>query len=252
MPSRQSAARSWSLRFGEGVDETTIEVATQHGIAHGRLDVFLSSPTVALVIESKIDSTHDQGQLAKYLTWIEAEHAHKPLCGLLTLTAVRRRGRPRISHLLPSGELGRRASLWEDLHARLAPIIALGSDLGGRLVGEFLEMLAAEGLVPIQPLSENELDTAWADGWRVVMRYRDFFQACKGSIAEALDAELISSKSDRGDWVWQDYRLTGSARLAVGLFRERRVREGTGLRAIGQAYRLDGGQDRRPRSQRNA
>ena len=37
--------------------------------------------------------------------------------------------------------------------------------------------------------------------------------------AEALDAQLISSRSDRGDWVWQDYRLEGDARLAVGLFR---------------------------------
>ena len=67
-------------------------------------------------------------------------------------------------------------------------------------------MLSKENLVPMQPLTGNELETAWSDSWRVISRYRDFFHACKEAIREALDASP-ASKSDRGDWFWQDHAL---------------------------------------------
>ena len=78
-------------------------------------------------------------------------------------------------------------------------------------------MLSNENLVPMQPLTGNELQTAWSESWRVISRYRDFFRACKDAIAEALDGSP-ASKSDRGDEFWQDYALRADAHLVVGLY----------------------------------
>jgi hypothetical protein len=39
------------LAFAESLDEREVEITTQHGIAKGRLDAFLSSESVALVVE---------------------------------------------------------------------------------------------------------------------------------------------------------------------------------------------------------
>ncbi len=80
-------------------------------------------------------------------------------------------------------------------------------------------MLSEEGLVPVQPLTEHELGTTWADSWSVVRRYREFFHACKDPIGEALGASpLPNSWSDRGEWFWQDNAWTDGVRIAVGFF----------------------------------
>lgn len=80
-------------------------------------------------------------------------------------------------------------------------------------------MLSDEGLVPLRPLDADELTTEWADSWRTVRRYRDFFHACKARIGDVLGAAPVSSSwSDRGDWFWQDYTLEDGVRVVVGLF----------------------------------
>ena len=80
------------LAFGESLDELEVEITTQHGIAKGRLDAFLSSESVALVVESKLGSGYGDGQLRKYLTWLDTELADRQFRGLLTLTARQTRG----------------------------------------------------------------------------------------------------------------------------------------------------------------
>src|SRR5262249_35916896 len=152
----------------------------------------------------------------------------RPHRGLVTLTA--RAAEWPLADKTFAAERGivAQARLWEELHEALALVPTAESDLGdrdmngselgeldlgngdlhGQLVGELLEMLTDEGLVQMQPLAADELQTAWSDSWRVIERYQAFFQSCKDAIGEELGAELISgAKSDRGYWFWQDYAL---------------------------------------------
>jgi hypothetical protein len=223
------------LAFGERLDGVDVGITTEHKIAQGRLDAFLTSPSVALVVESKLGSGYGDGQLMKYLAWLDAEFAERPYRALITLT---KRGAdpwpPQAREFAAERGISAQERLWEELHAALAPITmddgdqhaletdqpGVQRDLQGQLVGEFLDMLTDEDLVPILPLSVDELQAKWSESWLVVERYRDFFHACKDEIAEALGASPIgSSKSDRGDWFWQDYDLHNGARLVVGLYR---------------------------------
>jgi PD-(D/E)XK nuclease superfamily len=172
------------------LDDADLEVGTQHAIVHGRLDVFVSSPMLALVIETKIDSGYGHDQLSKYLRLLDAEFAERPVRALATLTAVAAPWPdPELVFAQQRG-ITARALLWEELHALLRPV-ASGDELGARLISEFLEMLSAEGLVPLEPLTQHELGTAWADSWGVIGRYRDFFHACTDAFAERLDARPI-------------------------------------------------------------
>jgi hypothetical protein len=205
------------LAFAESLDEREVEITTQHGIARGRLDAFLSSESVALVIESKLGSGYGDGQLGKYLTWLDREFADRQYRGLLTLTADEDPWPELDVEFADARGIRAQARLWEELHEALAPAIG-DEDLPAQLVGQFLEMLTSEKLVPMQPLAGNELQTAWSESWRVISRYRDFFRACKDAIAEALDGSP-ASKSDRGDEFWQDYALRrADAHLVVGLY----------------------------------
>jgi hypothetical protein len=226
------------MAFGESLDGADVEITTQHGIAEGRLDALLSSPSLALVIESKLGSDYGGDQLGKYLRWLDAQFAERPYRGLVTLTA--RAAEWPLADKTFAAERGiiAQARLWEELHEALALFPTGESDLGdrnmnegdlgeldldkgdlhGQLVDEFLEMLTDEGLVPMKPLTADELQGAWSDSYQLIQRYQDFFHACKGAIGEELGAELISgAKSDRSYWFWQDYALTSGARLVVGL-----------------------------------
>lgn len=223
------------IAFSERLDGADVEITTEHKIAQGRLDAFLSSPSVALVVESKLGSGYGDGQLMKYLAWLAADFAERPHRGLITLT--RRGADPwpdEAKDFAAMRKISAQERLWEELHAALAPITmddgdqhaleadqpGLRLDLQGQLVAEFLEMLTDENLVPMPPLTVDELQAKWSESWLVIERYRDFFHACKDEIAEALDASPVgSSKSDRGDWFWQDYAFRNGARLVVGLYR---------------------------------
>lgn len=197
-----------------------VTVTTQHAIATGRLDALFRWEHTALIVESKVDSVYGDDQISRYLHWLVDEVEDLQQKGLMTLTA---RPVPWTAEDRAFAEKhGIRGAerLWEELHVALDPVTTAEGGLGGQLVSEFLEMLAAEGLVPTQPLTEAELGTLWADSWSVVRRYREFFHACKESFAEALQATAqgAATWSDRGDWFWQDYNLGGDVRLVVGLF----------------------------------
>ena len=152
---------------------------------------------VALVVESKLGSGYGGGQLSKYLTLLDTEFADRPFRGLLTLTARPDPWPEADTSFAANRGISAQARLWEELHNALAPAIG-DDDLPAQLVGQFLEMPSNENLVPMQPLTGNELQTVWSESWRVISRYRDFFHACKPAIALALDASP-TSKSDRGD-----------------------------------------------------
>jgi hypothetical protein len=228
------------LAFDESIASEDVEITTQHGIAQGRLDAFLSSPSLALVVESKLGSDFGGDQLGKYLRWLDGvDFAKRPYRGLITITARAAEWPLADKDFAVERKIVARARLWEELHEALAPF-RMGErdlrdrnmnegdldevdldegDLHGQLVGEFLEMLTDEGLVPMKPLTADVLQGAWSESCRLIERYREFFDACKDAIGKELGAELISgAKSDRGYfWFWQDYALTSGARLVVGL-----------------------------------
>ena len=77
--------------------------------------------------------------------------------------------------------------------------------LRGRLVQEFLGMLADEGLVPMKPLADEELRELWERSWLAVGRFHEFFGACRDEIAGALNmAPGSKSRLDPG-YIWQDF-----------------------------------------------
>lgn len=210
------------LAFGERDRMSDgFELATQHWFARGRLDTLVTSPEMALVVESKLGSVYGPDQISRYLKWIDSEFADRPLRGLMTLTAQEAPWSKQDLEFAKDRGIVSAPRRWADLHELLEPLTDAAADdgLAAQLVREFLEMLADEGLVPVQPLGEVELGTAWADSWRTVRRYRDFFDASKERIGEALGAERVpTSRSDRGDWFWQDYVFPDNVRLVVGLF----------------------------------
>ena len=216
VPAVAQALHQLAFTDGDGLS-ADLTVTTQHAIAKGRLDALLRSESSVLIIETKVDSVYGDDQIRRYLEWLRDEVDDVPLRGLMTLTARAAPWSPADHELAAAHDIAVAERLWEELHAALAPVVAEDGNLSSKLVREFLEMLAAEGLVPTQPLTTTELGTLWADSWLVIRRYRDFFHACKDQIAEALDATPAST-SDRGDWFWQDYNLGGDVRLVVGLF----------------------------------
>jgi hypothetical protein len=203
------------------LDAEDITVRTQYGVADvGRLDALLEGPGVRLVVESKLASGYGPDQVGRYLRWLASDGSSAQTSGLMTLTARR--------DPLPGGDveyavqrnLIATARRWEEFHAVLEPLTAGdGSALAAQMVQEFLEMLSDKGLVPVRPLSEAELGTAWADAWVLVSRYHDFFQSCTTAISVALGADPIARSTSRGDLLWQDYGYENGTRVAVGLFR---------------------------------
>jgi hypothetical protein len=109
--------------------------------------------------------------------------------------------------------------LWEELHAALEPIASEENvdPLASRLVGEFLDMLAEEGLIPVKPLAPNEL-AMWQDAWAVVERYHAFFDACKQALGDALGTPpSANSWSKSASYTYQDYVYDDGSRIVVGL-----------------------------------
>lgn len=202
----------------EAVAVTGLDASTQHGIVGGRLDAFFTSPSIALIVESKLGSDYGDGQLRKYAKWLAGPQHDGRIRALMTLTEraapwpasdeayVRERG------IVPT------AWRWEDLYARLAPLAENDQHdpLYGRLVMEFLDMLSEEGLIPMLPLNDQELGAAWRDGRRVIRRYHKFFKACMGDIGEALSAERVGNGAEHFNWVWQGYRDQEGVRFVVG------------------------------------
>jgi hypothetical protein len=210
------------LAFGDRrVQADEIQLTTQHGISAGRLDALVTSAELALIVESKLGSTYGDDQIARYLAWLDSTFAERPLRGLLTITAQEANWPAEDIAFAASRGITGSACLWGDLYELLEPLTDETAEdgLAPQLVREFRDMLSDEGLVPLQPLDPAELGTAWADSWRTVRRFRDFFHPCKARIGEVLGAEQVSSSwSDRGDWFWQDYGFDDGTRIVVGLF----------------------------------
>ncbi len=210
------------LALGERPAEAEeIEFSTQHWIEGGRLDAVLTAPPLVVVVESKLQSDYGADQLSKYLDWIAAEHAERDRRALMTLT--------RADAPWPASDAERARELgivpaprrWEQLHDLLAPIAnePTRDAVAARLVREFLDMLTEEGLIPMKELAGDELGDAWSKSRAVIIRYHDFFRACKAAIAEQLGGEASSnSRSASVDYTWQDFLLPSGVRVVVGIW----------------------------------
>lgn len=208
-----------SLALDRSQVDGDLEITTQHGIAKGRLDALVLSPDLALVIESKIDSVYGDDQLVRYLQWLAETHAHRSKRALMTLTARAAPWSSADRELAESLGVDRSEHLWEELHSILEPLTTDDSadPLAARLTGEFLEMLAEEGLIPVKPLAANEL-SAWPEAWEVVERFHKFFDACKAAIGEALGTPpSANSWSKSAGYTYQDYVYEDGSRIVVGL-----------------------------------
>lgn len=205
------------------VDLPVLELSTQYGIAHGRLDALITTAESTVIVESKLGSSYGEGQLRKYIDWLAAEHGDRPHRALMTLTEY--------NAPWPAEDLAHAASLnvraaarrWEDLYASLGELIdgTSSADLDGlmpRLVQEFLEMLTEEGLIPLKPLTGDELSDLWSRSQAVIARFHDYFRACKDAIADALDAKPHSNRySAQMTYIYQDFTTTNGELIGVGL-----------------------------------
>lgn len=209
------------LALGEQREVGETRVTTQFSIAGtGRLDALLEGPDHVIIVESKLGSDYGEDQLARYLTWFAKKPNPATTRALLTLTAREAPWPAEARDLATAHGIRPASRRWEELHRVLEPLAAVGpGDAAGRLVRDFLDMLADEGLVPTPPLTAEEMSGAWASAWAVVRRYREFFHTCKEDIGVALDAmPVANSYSDRGDWFWQDYKTEDGTRIVFGLF----------------------------------
>lgn len=211
----------FELAFGEDVDPDEILVTTQYAIAGvGRLDALLEGGNRRVVVESKLGTGYGQDQIRRYLRWLALTTQSASRAALMTLTARSVAWSEEDEQLAADEGITAAARRWEDLSRLLDRLAASydGDSLGARMVREFLEMLADEGLVPVSPLTPSELGTSWADAWRIISRYRDFFHACKDAIGDGLGAVMIPNRwSDPGYMFWQEYVLPDGSRLVVGL-----------------------------------
>lgn len=206
-----------ALVFDDAPVDGDRQVTTQYGIAAGRLDALVVDSMSALVIESKIDSDFGDDQVSRYLRWLADHHERRERRGLMTLTAQPMSWKPDDIVLAHELKIVRAERRWEELHALLEQFTESsdGEQLAGRLVGEFLEMLGEEGLVPMKPLTTDEY-TTWSQAWAAVRRFHDFFMSCREAIAVEIGA-TASSKSTNEGYVWQDYVHPDGSKIVVGL-----------------------------------
>jgi hypothetical protein len=198
------------------VDEDAVSLSTQHVIGRRRLDALVESANFALIIESKLGSGYGAGQLSDYMTWL-ALHRPDRQRALMTLTKYDAEwGEADLALALESGILAARKR-WQDLYGRLHVLVesAESGDVGATLVGQFLEMLREEDLIPVQPLTEPELASAWHEGRETMKHFRDFLDSCVQEIEGALGATAGTKSSLHTDFIWQDFWLDETWRLGV-------------------------------------
>jgi hypothetical protein len=126
----------------------------------------------------------------------------------------------------PADDIARAAQLdvvasprrWHELYTALSPLTTTLEDLPARLVQEFLDMLGAEGLIPVAPLESQELDDAWGRSWAVIERYHNYFRACTDTIGEALQASpQWRAASTQATYIWLDFATAHGERIVFGL-----------------------------------
>jgi hypothetical protein len=200
------------------VGTAQLQVTTQHRIAAGRLDALLRTESLVLVVESKLGSFYGEGQLHAYIDWLATEHKDAAHRALMTLTA--NEAPWPADDLTHAAQLGVVASprRWHELHTALSPLTSALDELPARLVQEFLDMLGAEGLIPVPPLGGEELADAWSRSWAVIERYHQYFRACTETISEALQASpQWRAASTQGTYIWLDFATAEGEKIVFGL-----------------------------------
>jgi hypothetical protein len=211
------------VRLALGISDlevTELEASTQYGIASGRLDALLTTPSLALVVESKLASSFHDEQLGRYLDWLAGEHPHRAVRGLMTLTKRAETWDDKDTALAEAHDVVASARRWEDLHGVLAPI-GKRSDaepLAAQLVQEFLDMLSEEGLIPVKPLAEEEMTDTWVSSEIVISRYHDYFRACVDPIAKELGARADRHREFAAPgYIWRGFKAETGQFTAIGL-----------------------------------
>jgi hypothetical protein len=220
---------------GAGLDVTDLElshlgVSTQQSIAHGRMDAWLWTESLSLVVESKLDAVYGDDQLRKYADWL----AGKPSPILMTLT---KRPAPwpeeDVQH---ASRLGVAAvpRRWQDLTERLAGLDGSREldETQSSLVSEFVEMLREEDLIPTKALTDDELGELWSRSEAVIRRYHDYFRVCVEQIGAALGASPVSGNLPSSlKYIYKEYETSEGERIVFGLeFSDREIPMAVSLR----------------------
>ncbi len=190
---------------------------TQKVISGGRLDLVLEADDIRVVIESKLASSYHNDQLGRYTEWL----AHQPdgkRSALLTL--AKHPGEWTPEEIAQAERLGveHAAHRWQELHALLDGIPA-GEDqpVSARLVQEFRELLEEEGLIPMKPLTGQDLARAWPEARAVIAHHHDFFKSAIGQISEAIGAKPTGGKGASTWWTYQTFERDSGERPTVGI-----------------------------------
>lgn len=198
------------------LDAADVEISTQYSIPRGFLDLLFESQSLVLVVESKLWSGYDSDQLRKYLDWLHGRRDGR-VCGLMTLTEFDAPWPQEDEEFADKEAIQRAARRWRDLYVELGPLTegAETGDLQATLVGEFLEMLQEEGLIPMTPLSPTELGPAWSESREMINHFRAFLDACTGEIEAAVGAPAGARSYPHPEFVWRDFSRDDGWRLAV-------------------------------------
>jgi len=207
------------LAFGDlDVGIGQLQATTQHRIAAGRLDALLRTESLVLVVESKLGSVYGEGQVRAYIEWLASEHEDVAHRALMTLTAN--------EAPWPADDLARAAQVdvgasprrWHELHTALSPLTSALDELQARLVQEFLDMLGAEGLIPVAPLEAQELGDAWSRSWAVIERYHNYFRASIDTVGAALIASpQWRAASTQATYIFLDFATADGERIVFAL-----------------------------------
>jgi hypothetical protein len=211
------------LALGRASDAATqeISVATQHRFPGRRLDAMIETDAVRLVIESKLNSGYGEGQLEDYLRWLAENRKSGQQQVLMTVT-IEPKPWPSTAQQL-AAELGVLAqpTRWENLHEAFLALLEEDrlSGLDAQLVGEFCDLLAQEGFVPMRPLNAAELGPLWQESREAIDRFHAYYRACETPIAAALGVTAVGRGSFKPEQAyrtfWFDELGTG---LAVGIY----------------------------------
>jgi len=115
------AGKLVELAFGSDVaaaDSADVQISTQYGIAGGRLDALIESPSFVLIVESKLWSGYGGDQLSKYLEWL-CDRRDGRACGLMTVTKFEAPWPGDDWAFADREGIARGSRMWEDLYERL-------------------------------------------------------------------------------------------------------------------------------------
>lgn len=190
---------------------------TQKVIQGGRLDLLLETPDARVVVESKLGSAYAPDQLRRYLRWLADESPAKR-SALLTLTQHPGEWTPQDVALADRLGISHAAIRWEEIHALLdGAADPADNPIAARLVQEFRDLLHEEGLIPVKPLSSEDLSLAWPDAYAVISHFHDFFASTIKQISAALGGTPTAGRSSSIWWTYQTFNRPGGGRPTVGI-----------------------------------